>query len=215
MYFYISLFIDVAAGFLSMLPFLIVLEILARRQIPSLSLKHIIGDGIFCFFLSIILSITGIPAIYRLHFDPNINLHPFADLAGNGLQYIENILLFVPVGLLLPALFSRFQKLSRCAAFGFFFSLSVEIMQLFSFRATDIDDLLMNTLGTLAGFGLFTLLQKLSPSLAQMFLLPEDKLNELPALFELEAHFLTAAAWAGALLFTSAITNLIWTLLVY
>lgn len=215
MNYFVFLMIDAAAGLLSMLPFLIVLEILARRQIPSLPLKHIIGDGVFCLFLSAILSITGIPAIYGLHFNPNINLLPFADLTGNGLQYIENLLLFVPVGLLLPALFSRFQKRSRCVAFGFFFSLSVEIMQLFSFRATDIDDLLMNTLGTLTGFALFTLLRRLCPSLSQSFLLPQDKLNELPALFELEAHILAAASWAGALLFTSAVTDLIWTLLLY
>lgn len=33
-------------------------------------------------------------------------------------------------------------------------SLSIEIMQLFTFRATDIDDLIMNTMGAFAGYGI-------------------------------------------------------------
>lgn len=212
MFFFISILISAVAGFLSMLPFLILLEVLARKQIPFLPLRHLIGCGIFCFFLSAILSITGTPAIYEMRFDANINLLPFADLSTNALQYIENILLFVPIGALLPLLYQKFQKLSRCALYGFFLSLAIELMQLFSFRATDIDDLLMNTSGAIAGFALFWLLQKLYPPIAIEFSISEEKAKKLPAVFELEAHFLTAAAWSGALLTTPVIKNIIWTL---
>lgn len=230
MYFIILLMIDAAAGFLSALPFLIILEILARRQIPALPLRHLIGDGIFCFFLSAILSVTGIPAVYELKPGININLIPFADLASNTLQYAENLLLFLPVGFLLPVLFPHFRNALRCVRYGFFFSLAVELMQLFCLRATDIDDLIMNTLGCAAGYGLFLLLQNLCPALAQNFA-PLHTVNENaaeacpsgqvrrcnkkepPALLKLETHFLTAASWAGGLLLTPAIKELIWGIL--
>lgn len=212
MFFFISILIDAGAGFLSVLPFLILLEVLARKQIPFLPLKHLIGCGIFCCILSAILSITGVPAVYEMRFHADMNLLPFADLASNTMQYIENILLFLPVGALLPLLFKKFQKLSCCALYGFLFSLAIELIQLLGFRATDIDDLLMNTLGTMAGFAIFSLLQTLYPPVAGALSIAEEKAEKLPALLELEAHFLTAAAWAGALLITPVIKNIIWTL---
>lgn len=224
MYFLLSLIIDAAAGFFSALPFLILLEILACRQIPALPLMHLIGDGIFCFFLSVILSITGIPAVYELHPNVNINLIPLVDITSNTLQYLENLLLFLPAGLLLPLLFPDFRNALRCVRYGFFFSLAVELVQLLCYRATDIDDLLMNTLGCAAGYGLFLLVKKCVPSFADRFL-PQPALSsdsaqarpssqkEPPALLKLEAHFLTAAAWAGALLLTPAVKHVIWALI--
>lgn len=38
------------------------------------------------------------------------------------------------------------------------FSLIIEISQLFNFRTTDINDLMMNTLGTAVGYGLYSML---------------------------------------------------------
>lgn len=52
---------------------------------------------------------------------------------------------------------------------GSFFSLFIELIQLFSFRATDIDDLLMNTLGTWVGYLLFKVILKIMPGLCERF----------------------------------------------
>lgn len=209
--FYIpALIIDAAAGFLSMLPFLILLEFLARRQIPLMSMKHLLGNVIFCFFLSAVLAVTGVPALYELHFEGNHNLIPFVDLLTNTRHYMLNIVMFLPLGFLLPLLHQRFRSPGRCVRFGFLFSLAIEVMQLFSFRAADIDDLIMNTLGTAVGFGCFCLLRKFCPAAADAFLLSAEQKKELPALFEQEVHFLTAAAWAGALLFIPIMENMIW-----
>lgn len=209
MYFIFTLILKAAAGLLAVLPFLLILEILSARLIPCLSLKHLIGDGIFCFFLGAVLSITGVPALYQLHLGGNINLIPFADLTTNALQYIENLLLFLPVGFLLPLLFPAFQGLKRCALFGFFFSLSVELLQLLSFRATDIDDLIMNTLGTVCGFGCFLLLRRLYPAADTLFSVTLQCYESHPVL-RYEAAVLTAIAWAGALLLIFPMENLIW-----
>lgn len=167
------------------------------------------GDGILCFFLSAVLSVTGIPGVFELALYLSVNLIPFADITTNTLQYIENMILFFPIGFLLPLLFPRFQKLRRCVLYGFLFSLAVEIMQLFSFRATDIDDLMMNTLGTAAGYGIFSLLRKLYPPAAKAFTLPKQCLEEHASL-KWEAGLLTAAAWIGALLLTPLVKNMIW-----
>lgn len=213
MYLFLTTAVSAGAGLLSISPFLILIEIIARKQIPLLPLRHTIGSGLFCLSLAAILSVTGIPAVYDMRFNANINLVPFTDFLSGASQYVENILLFLPVGVFLPLLYRRFQKLSRCALYGFFLSLGIELMQLFCFRTTDIDDLLMNTLGTVIGFGIFALFQKLYPPAAADFSLSDKETEKLPALFELEAFILTAAAWAAALFFASAIKEIMWTIL--
>ena len=65
---------------------------------------------------------------------------------------VLNAIMFAPLGFLLPAYFERYRHWGRTLAAGFLTSLTVELIQLFTFRATDVDDLIMNTLGTLVGF---------------------------------------------------------------
>lgn len=209
MFFILSIIINATAGFLALLPFIILLEILAWKQIPALPLKHIAAGGVLCFFMSAILSVTGVPCIFSLQLHVALNLIPFADIGSNTLQYIENMILFLPLGLLLPLLFPRYQKLRYCVLYCFLFSLAVELWQLFSFRVTDSDDLIMNTLGAVAGYGIFSLIRRLYPPIARDFTLPDKCLKEYPSL-RFEMVFLTAAVWAGALFLTSFVKNLIW-----
>lgn len=69
-----------------------------------------------------------------------------------------NILVFLPFGLLLPASFSglrRFYRTLLCAAGCI---AAVEIVQLATLRGyCDIDDLILNLIGTAMGYGLFRL----------------------------------------------------------
>lgn len=41
------------------------------------------------------------------------------------------------------------------------FSFTIEICQLFCYRATDVDDLLMNTIGTVVGYVIWVLFHKI------------------------------------------------------
>jgi glycopeptide antibiotics resistance protein len=75
-----------------------------------------------------------------------------------------NILLFIPLGFALPVLFPG-TKNSKVVIIGFLGSLTIEIIQLiagkfigYNYRAFDVDDLLMNTLGTIIGLLVFKLL---------------------------------------------------------
>jgi glycopeptide antibiotics resistance protein len=80
-----------------------------------------------------------------------------------GEEPLLNILLFVPLGYLLPSVFRFFQKHPwRTIVSGLLTSLSVETIQLLTLRGWfDIDDLINNTLGCLIGVVVWvTLLRK-------------------------------------------------------
>lgn len=66
--------------------------------------------------------------------------------------FLENILMFIPFGILIPCAFPLLRGLIRCTAAGFLCSLCLELIQLATGRGfCQLDDLLTNTLGTLAG----------------------------------------------------------------
>lgn len=67
-------------------------------------------------------------------------------------------------GFFLPVLWKRFRSFLWTVLFGLGFSLSIELLQLFTFRATDINDLITNTVGTILGWCLGRLFGKLFPS---------------------------------------------------
>lgn len=68
------------------------------------------------------------------------------------------MVMFIPFGGFLPIYFKQFQKVGATVFAGFLMSLSIEILQLFTFRATDVDDLMMNTIGALVGYGIAKLI---------------------------------------------------------
>ncbi|WP_386081715.1 VanZ family protein [Terrilactibacillus laevilacticus] len=87
-----------------------------------------------------------------------INLNPFL-IFNQGLTYSSlvvndfgNILLFVPFGFFLSIRFPQL-KLSRVVLFGCLLSITIECIQLFmANRCTDIDDVILNTLGAFVGY---------------------------------------------------------------
>ena len=80
------------------------------------------------------------------------------------INLIGNILLFVPIGFLPATLWERCRKVSMAMAFGLGVSLLIEISQYFlAVRVVDVDDLILNGLGTLVGFGVFSLLRLVRP----------------------------------------------------
>ena len=62
---------------------------------------------------------------------------------------LGNVLLFIPVGFFHRIAFSK--SLWHSLLFGLAFSGGIEIIQIFLPRTTDIDDLIMNTLGVVLG----------------------------------------------------------------
>lgn len=83
------------------------------------------------------------------------------------INLLGNVLLFAPVGFLLPMIWRGFRRLTRTAAFGVCMSVFIEVNQLFNYRATTTDDVILNTLGAVLGYlcaaAVLRLLPRLSP----------------------------------------------------
>lgn len=115
----------------------------------------------FCFYLTGILTMTGV--CLKGSFSPRIVYVPFVDMIRGPVDTILNVLLFVPLGFFLPMLYGRFDRVGKIALAGFLVSLSVEIAQMFGSGATDINDLITNTIGACLGYGVYRLLIKAIP----------------------------------------------------
>lgn len=74
-------------------------------------------------------------------------------------NFFGNIAGFMPLGFF-PALLWRGGSLKRALLIGFSSSLFIEVWQIFIPRTTDIDDILLNTLGALLGYLVWKLLGK-------------------------------------------------------
>lgn len=109
---------------------------------------------LFTVYLSEMFNIVGIPAIQYIRWDPNVNLIPFADYGEPRFlfQMCANAVMLMPLGFLLPLLWDTFHSWKATLCAGLLTSLQIEVLQLFCFRATDIDDLIMNTLGCGIGY---------------------------------------------------------------
>lgn len=112
---------------------------------------------------------NGLKIKYGIH---NNNFIPFKIFYGSYISYIKygnynyfiisllgNIVLFIPLGLLIPFIYKTKGKF--VILIGFCFSLFIELFQLMLPRWTDIDDIILNTFGTLIGYLLYKLYVKI------------------------------------------------------
>jgi glycopeptide antibiotics resistance protein len=130
----------------------------------------------FIFYCISVITVTlpidfgGLPGGHHL----GINIIPFMDMVRDfqhntffSLSFrlrflfrnlIGNILLLLPLGLFLPILWSKFRDFGKTVFMGVVVSLAIELSQLFlsylslGSRSTDIDDLILNTLGIVIGY---------------------------------------------------------------
>ncbi|MBO6054896.1 MAG: VanZ family protein [Oscillospiraceae bacterium] len=93
------------------------------------------------------LRVNLIPLVYLLRYGS------MRDILWN---VTGNAAMFVPSGILLPLVYRRCRSFLKTAAAGALLSLCIEILQLpFPARASDVDDLILNTLGAAAGYGIY------------------------------------------------------------
>lgn len=111
---------------------------------------------VFMFYHIAVFSVVGIPTVSSWHVDPTFNLIPIIDIVNSPLDYIRNtilnIILFVPLGFLLPMIWKEYRSLRTAALAGLILSVLIEVLQIFTFRLTDVDDLITNTAGAVLGF---------------------------------------------------------------
>ena len=110
---------------------------------------------------------TEIGRLFVLEYNlvPSILLYWKGELIGGSwVQFmaVGNVLMFLPLGLLLPTIDRRVSW--RNMVFVFFgCSLLIEVVQPVVGRSFDVDDLIYNTLGGILGFLLFALGQRIFP----------------------------------------------------
>lgn len=67
--------------------------------------------------------------------------------------FIENIIMFIPFGVLTPMVWKHMRKVQYCVLIGFLFSCAIELSQLVTQRGyCQLDDVVTNTLGALCGW---------------------------------------------------------------
>jgi len=111
---------------------------------------------IFAAYSMAVFSIVGIPTLYTLRIDFTFNFIPLIDIVNNPVEYIRNtilnIILFMPMGFLLPVIWKEYRSVKKTILTGLAVSITIELLQIFTFRFTDIDDIITNTLGTFFGY---------------------------------------------------------------
>ena len=128
------------------------------------------------FYLCAVYAFAGLPNIAYIRFDLSGNLIPLAGMVCGVRSSIQNVFLFVPLGIFLPLLGRRYRRMKHALLFGFCMSLLIELLQIFTYRATDVNDLITNTAGAVLGFFLAQLLMRTIPAVRQ---LARDKSNLL------------------------------------
>jgi glycopeptide antibiotics resistance protein len=195
-------------GFAPVLPAMLIFHRIMRKKDRAAGIStpksHVVGTYFFCLLLVAVFAATGLPSLYGLQFDPSINLIPFSH--SSYLQYSLNVLLFVPVGFLLPLLWTKFKKKRATILYGALLSLAIELGQLLTFRATDIDDLLLNTAGTAIGCFLFALIKKLFPKISVCAI-------DGAAHWKYERAIYFCCAWFSLFLVPPVIADFLWSLL--
>ena len=96
--------------------------------------------------------INPIPLVYLFDYEKNREAW---------INVIGNTAMFVPLGIIWPSVFRKLDTHGKVIAAGVGISLFIEFLQLpFFDRVTDVDDLLLNSLGFLMGYGIYLIVKK-------------------------------------------------------
>lgn len=158
------------------LPAILIFRIFRRKYLRKrgfcVTIRHETGEILFFCCLSAIISLTVLCDLPAFSFsDLWINLLPGkvlfttkAALAGGNsgplwINFLGNILIFLPIGFFPPLIWNLSGK--KTVGICFLISLFIELAQLFLPRTSDIDDLILNTLGGAIGVMGYQLFSKI------------------------------------------------------
>ncbi len=158
MYRLLFLGMDTLSAAIPLLPFCLAYGLFLSRNRKNLLLFIVTG-----IYLAAVCEATGLPSVTDVDPDIYVNLIPFYDIISDLTNCILNVMLFIPLGVLLPAQWKAFQKGKNCIMTAFLMSFTIEVLQLFNYRTSDVNDLMMNTLGAVIGFGIWRILVKIFP----------------------------------------------------
>ncbi len=160
-----------------------------RKEGIKLNIINEIFTNLFVLYLIFLIGITILPVYIggtlphmqelSLVEKSNINILPFVGYFKNQVFYngfirgiirnvVGNLVLLIPFILFLCWKNEKFRSLKSSIKAAFLISLSIELIQLFmnicglsDLRTVDIEDLILNTLGGVIAWGMFTLMYKI------------------------------------------------------
>ena len=99
---------------------------------------------------------------FRVNLIPFVNLFDYDNRRDLLLNVIGNAAMFIPSGIVLPVIYKKLNNFIKVVGAGALISLCIEIIQLpFSVRASDVDDLILNTAGVVVGYGVYALVRSI------------------------------------------------------
>jgi len=176
-------------AFLLGFPILIIIEIIRYINKKSLNRNFEIDKElsiiIFSIYIMGLISVTLFPLnIGTTIYEPTVNIIPVftiiddmsripLNMEGFMIKFwiiniVGNLLLLAPLATIVPIIFKKFRNIKSTLILCFLVSLLIEFLQYLStfigsIRSVDIDDLILNTLGSLIGFSVFKIIQRKLP----------------------------------------------------
>ena len=100
---------------------------------------------------------------FRINWIPFVDLFEYPDMRDVLINVIGNTAMFIPLGIVWPSVYKRLDTHRKVIPAGIGVSLCVEILQLPLYdRVSDVDDLLLNSLGFIIGYLLYLLAKKMN-----------------------------------------------------
>ena len=130
-------------------------------------MPHIVWSYIFMLYCYLAVEVaadmgTIWDLLYYKGLSGQILLKPF--FVTEATSHILNVIMFMPLGFLLPLVWKNFREITRVIIVGFFMSFAIETCQLFCHRVTDVNDLITNTVGTIIGYCIWGIFHKIFPA---------------------------------------------------
>ncbi len=149
------------SGYVFIIPVIAIYIFLLCKIGKKQNALHIVSTFVFCLYLFAILAATGIGNTLFPPFSPEFRLMPLGDVFRSPMHFILNLVSFVPFGIFLPLMYKQYCNLKSVALTGLLFSLAIELIQMFGWGVTEVDDLIANTLGVCIGYWIFHLLSRI------------------------------------------------------
>lgn len=149
----------------------VLLPWVAIRLLARVPLRRAVAEGLFAAYVLAMLVVVFLPLRALTPDDgpylwANVNLVPthtmiqyIQTIPGRAVQQlVGNIVLFIPLGFLLPVLGARFRRPAATAAAALAVSVGIELIQLAmlisraSQRSVDVDDIILNVTGAVLGY---------------------------------------------------------------
>jgi len=157
---YVTLSLLFLAGFIIL--YIPIFFVLRKRGISIA--RQISYVGLFWSVFLIVFATIFFQGVTSNLFNPDgatfrLDLAPFTWTEGGwarmASEVIPNILMFIPFGFFLPLVWGRAKKWYATLGFTLLLSVCIEVTQFFIGRAADIDDVILNALGGIIGYGAY------------------------------------------------------------